>query len=111
MRFYALEKYPEGDAETCALTGKSFVKGDAPSCPTCGATVGSLTWLPPLRGELELFGREFGDLVFPPGSNDFLVSQKFKDVYYGHCLTGLSGFDPVDVIKVKCRRKMPSGPP
>jgi hypothetical protein len=44
---------------------------------------------------------------------DFLVSQKFREVYFQHGLTGLVGFDPVEIIKVKSksRRKILSRSP
>ncbi|HSP79360.1 MAG TPA: hypothetical protein VLQ93_12570, partial [Myxococcaceae bacterium] len=36
-------------------------RADAPRCPRCGDFIGMLTWLPPYRVELELYGQELGD--------------------------------------------------
>jgi hypothetical protein len=107
VQFYSLETYPRGDADTCFSEEKGFNVGDAELCPACGRAVSMLTWLPPFRVELELYGKGFGDFVFGHGGNDFLVSQRFRELYDQHGLTGLSGFDLVDVIKVKVKsRKM-----
>ena len=111
MQFYELEQSPGGDAETCYSEEKGYNQGDATSCPVCGGTVSMLTWLPPYRVELELYGKEFGDFVFTPAGNDFLVSQKFREVYCSNGLTGLSGFDPVEMLRVKSRRKRFPNPP
>jgi hypothetical protein len=70
-----------------------------------------LRWLPPYRVELELFGKEFGDFVFGVGS-DFLVSQTFVELYHQSALTGLCGFEAVEVVKIRSRRrKRPEPPP
>lgn len=111
MRFYVLYTYPKGDFDTEYTTPADWTVGDASSCPRCGATVSMLAWLPPFRVELRLYGTAFGNFVFMPGSDDFLVSQKFRDVYFGHGFTGLCGFDPVDVVRVKSRRKKIPKPP
>ena len=111
MRYYALDTSARGDAETDAEHEEGWRKGDVASCPACGATIGMLAWLPPLCAELKLFGNHFGDFAFIRGSDDFLVSQKFRGVYYAQRLTGLVGFDPVQVVKVRSRRKLTSEPP
>ena len=111
MRFYALDKFPRGDADTCAEEELGYNQGDAPACPACGGAVGMLTWLPPYRVLLKLYGTEFGDFAFFSGGNYFLVSSKFHDVYRSHQLTGLLGFDPVEVLQVKSRKRLKSEPP
>lgn len=110
MQFFSLDVHPNGNAETCFTQEEGYRHGDALRCPACGAAVSMLAWLPPFRVELELHGKEFGDLAFGPGY-DFLASQKFREVYYQHALAGLAGFDPVDVINVKSRRKVGCRPP
>lgn len=111
MQFYALERFPRGDADTCYRKEDGYSVGDVASCPVCGATVSMLTWLPPFRVDLELHGKEFGDIAFAPGADDFLVTQKFRDVYFDHKLSGLSGFDLVEVLGIKSRRKELPTPP
>ena len=66
-----------------------------------------LSWLPPFRAELEVFGKEFGDLAFGP-RNSLLVSQKVREMSYQHGLTGFLGFDPVEItnIKYKSRKRL-----
>jgi hypothetical protein len=111
MYFYILENYPRGDAETCVHPEKGHNVGDAPRCPACGRFVGMLTWLPPYRVVLELYGKQFGDFAFLVVGSDFLVSQRFRDLYAQLGLTGLSGFEPVEVVKVKSRKRKRSPAP
>ena len=106
MLFYSMKKGPDGDAETSALKEESHEPGEAAACPVCGSTIGMLEWLPPFYVVLQLHGNQFGDFAFLPGAHDFLVTQRFRDAYYQHSLTGLTGFDPVEVISVKTRSKM-----
>jgi hypothetical protein len=111
MQFYSLDEPIEGDADTWADEEYDYNQGDAARCPACGSAVSMLPWLPPLRVVLQLYGNMFGDFVFLHGGADFLVSQKFRDAYYQHGLTGLLGFDPVQVIMAKSRRKHLGAPP
>ena len=46
-----------------------------------------------------------------PGSDDFLVSQRFREAYHQDGLTGLIGFDPVQVIEIKPRKSTLTEPP
>jgi hypothetical protein len=78
--------------------------GEAPRCPRCGAFIGMREWLPPLRGVLQLHGEDFGDFVKGPGSG-FLISKRFADAFRSEGLTGLSGFLPVEVSRVRGRRR------
>jgi hypothetical protein len=110
MQFYVLDEFPRGPADTCMSKVKGYSQGDAARCPKCREYVSLLSWLPPFRVVLKLVGNEFGDLVFGVG-DDFLVSQHFRDLYQRHGLSGLSGFEPVEVIKVKSRRKKRPNPP
>jgi hypothetical protein len=112
VQFLSLDVHPDGNAETCFTKEDDYRYGDAVRCHACGAFVSMLTWLPPFRVELELYGKQFGDFAFGPGE-DFLVSQAFREVYYQYGLTGLTGFDPVEAIKItaKSRRKIESRPP
>ncbi|WP_232536901.1 hypothetical protein [Cystobacter fuscus] len=70
------------------------------------------TWLPPLRGELKLNGEGFGDYVRGPGSGA-LVSEQFAKAFRAEGLTGLPDFQPVEVVRVRGRRRSPlaSSPP
>jgi hypothetical protein len=70
-----------------------------------------LTWLPPYRVVVKLYGKEFGDFAFMGASNYFLVSARFREVYQRRGLTGLLWFDPVEVIRVKSRRRKLPEPP
>ncbi len=64
-----------------------------------------LAWLPPYHVEIDLYGKDFGDLAFGPGDS-FLVSQRFRQVYYEYSLTGLVGFDPVDVVLIRFKKRL-----
>jgi hypothetical protein len=59
-----------------------------------------LPCLPPFRVELELWDSVFADLAFGPGG-DLLVSARFRALWKEYGLTGLQGFDPVQIVKVK----------
>lgn len=113
VQFFSLNAHPNGEAETCFSEEEGYNQGDAEYCPACRAPVSSLTWLAPFRAELELYGKEFGDFAFGHGSDVFLASQKFRQLYYQYDLAGLLGFDPVEVIKVKYKsnRKTDARPP
>ncbi len=85
-------------------------RGEAPVCPACGEYVGLLPWLPPHRAELVCYDREFGDLAFP-GGESILVSERFKSLYHQYELIGLTGFEPVEIVRVVRRARCPKIPP
>jgi hypothetical protein len=110
MRFFVLDKLREGlhDTEFSRL-GSNL--GPALRCPQCGDTIGGLTWLPPYQGELELHGKDFGDLIKGP-CGGLLLTERFAEEFKAEGLTGLSGFHPVEVMRVRGKRRGPkSGPP
>jgi hypothetical protein len=76
--------------------------GDAPECPKCGKCIGMLRWLPPYRGELTLWGKDFADIVFSPGMF-FIISA--RKLWQEAGFTGLQGFEPVEISKVKYRSR------
>jgi hypothetical protein len=110
VKFFELKYWPEGDADTYFAQEDGHNVGDAEHCANCGAPISMLTWLPPFRVELKLHGKQFGDFAFGPG-NDFLASQRFRQAYHLHGLTGFVGFDPVEVIKSRFSRRPQSHPP
>jgi hypothetical protein len=63
-----------------------------------------LTWLPPYRGELRLRGEDLGDFVEGHGY-DFLISERFAEAFRKEGLTGLLGFHPVEVVRVRGKGK------
>jgi hypothetical protein len=81
-------------------------RADAPLCPRCGDPIGMLTWLPPYRVALELQGQALGDFVEGPGY-EVLISERFAQAFRAEGLTGLLGFYPVEVVRVRRRRKGP----
>ncbi len=80
--------------------------GEAPRCPSCGNAIGMLPQLPPYRVELVLYGRDFGDFVTCSGY-DLLVSERFAEAFRAEGLTGLEGFHPAEVVKVRKKRRGP----
>ncbi len=109
-RFFVLKKLNEGQHDTEASTVKPNI-GPALRCPQCGDTIGALCWQPPYRVELELYGKDFGDLVKSAGG-DLLVTERFAEDFKAEGLTGLSGFHPVEVLRVRRRGRGPKpGPP
>lgn len=111
-RFFELEQYKLGDFEVDVCEAGDYNHGPAITCPRCGVPISMLTWLPPYRVVLELIGRQFGDLAFIGGRSVFLVSERFCSMYHEARLSGLTGFEPVEVTRVKSRRrKCPEPPP
>lgn len=91
------------DAEMDAMQTTTARHGEAPHCPVCGQCIGLLTLLPPIRIELELYGRYFGDVAFV--GHQILISAHFYDVYAASKLTGLSDFSSVEITKVRSRKR------
>jgi hypothetical protein len=85
--------------DTTYLEADPVRRGDAPECRACGAVLGWLEWLPPFRVEIELHGKGgAGDFAL---TRDPLVSQRMADAFRDEKLTGLVGFDPVEIVKVR----------
>ena len=66
--------------------------GNAIKCEECGSFLTMLEWLPPY--EVKLSKGRLGDVVFGTYSH-FLVSEKFKELYYNNRFTGILKFEPV----------------
>lgn len=113
MKFFVLQHHPEVSevpAVTDFLYADGSPMGEAPRCPACGEYIGMLPLLPPIRVELETWGAEFGDSAFGVG-DEFLVSDRFWNLYQASGLTGLIFVAPVEVLKVKSHRKLRQGQP
>jgi len=103
-RFFVLEDDMFGHYDTKFSGTDPVNTGSAPRCPQCGDIIGMRTWLPPYRGELELHGASLGDFVKSSGYN-FLISERMAEAVRSEGLTGLLGFHPVEVVRVRRRRK------
>jgi hypothetical protein len=106
MQFFVLSQEPRAGREAWGadvLKADGTNYGDAPRCEACGEYVGLRLWLPPYQVELETWGHEFPDLAVTGA--DLVVSLCFKQAWERSHLTGLSGFDPVSVTKLKRHRK------
>ncbi len=108
-RFFVLKHVLWAPHDTEASQVKPNL-GPAPRCPQCGQFIGALTWQPPYRIELQLHGKEFGDLIEGPGG-DLLVTERFAKDFKAEGLTGLSGFHPVEVVRVRGKRRLAPGSP
>jgi len=106
-RFFVLEDGMFGPYDTKFSKVEPVNRGDPPQCPQCGEHMGMLTWLPPYRVELELYGQGFGDFVEGPGY-DALISERMVESFRAEGLTGLMGFHPVEVVRVRRKRKGPA---
>lgn len=102
-RFFCLAHDVHGryDTEFDAAEPANLEK--AARCPACGGVTGMKKWLPPHRGELMLHGEGFGDFVKIPG-DEALVSERFAEAFQAQGLTGLLGFHPVEVSRVRGKR-------
>ena len=79
-------------------------RADAPRCPRCGDIIGFLIWLPPHRANLELYGEDVGDYIRSTGY-ERLISERFAEAFRAEGLTGLEGFQPVEILRVRHMRK------
>ena len=105
-RFFVLQ---EGDLQSRYDADVETVEpvhlADAPHCPRCGGVTGLLRWLPPHRVNLELHGEELGDLI-KHSAYELLISERFAHSFQAEGLTGLEGFHPVEVLRVRHKRKI-----
>jgi len=107
MSFYVVEKDENGsthDTDYMEADGSAF--GDAPRCEVCGYPLASRKWLKPFQVELKLYGREWGDFAFF-GPESFLISDRAVAAFRESHLVGLSGYEPVEAIKVRGRGTPP----
>ena len=94
-----------GSHDTAALFSEGFDTGDTPCCAKCGASIGMREWLPPYRVEIALYGKGgAGDFVTCPGES-MLVSERLAAAIRAERVTGLHGFQPVEVVKMNARAK------
>ncbi len=96
----------EREAFTEFLPAEDANCGDAPFCEVCGLCLGSLPWLPPFRAEIHTWGKVYGDFAYGPNSSEVLVSSRFKKIYDECGLHGLSGFEPIELLKLRRHRKI-----
>lgn len=82
------------------------VIGQAQRCTHCGDPIGMKEWLPPYRVELQLYGEALGDFIEALGYS-LLVSERFAQTFQAERLTGLQGLQPVEVVRVRRKRKGP----
>ncbi|OJT19468.1 hypothetical protein BO221_34345 [Archangium sp. Cb G35] len=112
-RFFVLKNAMDSSHDTdFERSGRTIGEaGEAPRCHLCGSFIGMRAWLPPRRGELTLYGTAFGDYIKGPGSGH-LLSARFVEAFRAEGLTGLSDFDPVEIVRVRTRRRSaPKIPP
>ncbi len=109
IRFFVLKKLNEGQHDT-EFAEVDTKYGEALRCPRCEDIVGPLGWEPPYRGELELYGKEYGDVLRAPGG--LVVTERFAKAFKAEGLKGLGGFHPIEVTRVRRKRRGPKpGPP
>ncbi len=105
-RFFVLNDETWGRHDTQFDKLEPVNRGDPPRCPRCGLVMGLLTWLPPYRVDLEVYGEGLGDFATGPGY-EVLVSERFAEAFRSEGLSGLLGFHPVEVARVRRKRKGP----
>ncbi len=106
-RFFVLESgapCSRYDAEVDTVEPVNL--GDAARCPRCGRFIGMKPWLPTYRAELVLYGEELGDFI-KAGGDDLLMSERLAQAFRDEGLTGLEGFHPVEVTRVRRKRRGP----
>ena len=86
------------NTEFLQAEGSTF--GDPPRCEVCGRPIGMRRWLPPFRVELKLHGSDWGDFAFF-GPAQFLVSDRTAAAIAKTDLSGLTGFEIVEAVRVE----------
>lgn len=78
------------------LTESIANTGEAVKCEECGSFLTGLEWLPPL--DVKLSRGKVGDVIY--GTFDhFIVSERFKELYYENKFQGIHSFDPVTMYQ------------
>ncbi|MCP3063719.1 hypothetical protein LXT21_33590 [Myxococcus sp. K38C18041901] len=100
--FFVLTSQRGSPHDTELSTVEDQERGDAPTCPACGGFIGMRTWRAPHRVELKLLGDAPGDFIPSSGvGSDVIISERFADAFRAAGLTGLKGFEPVEVLRVR----------
>ncbi|MBX7105642.1 MAG: hypothetical protein K1X57_16280 [Gemmataceae bacterium] len=112
MKFYVATKPVPGsrrdyDGRIDLNHADSLLSGDAPRCPACGRIIGLRQWLPPYRLEMETWGRHYGD--FECLGEDWVISERLRDLFLCNNLKGLTEFEEVDIVRITYRRGKPEG--
>jgi hypothetical protein len=106
-RFFILESDPLWSRYDIDVDEIESLHGEkAARCPKCGSAIGLLPWLPPYRARLVLHGEELGDFIKCTG-DELLVSERFAQAFREEGLTGLTGFHPVEIVRVSRKRRGP----
>jgi hypothetical protein len=87
--------------------GKTRYFKEYPQCPKCGRAVGGLYWQPPYNVVLKQ-PRKIGDFIAGAGGCDFLVSNKFLDLYTKEKLNGIEKILPITVSRMGTSKKAKS---
>jgi hypothetical protein len=108
-RFYVLLGDRGSVYDTEMLDDDPASLGDAPRCEQCGRFIGGKPWLPPHRAQLLLHGSGWGDVAFRVGDEtDVLLSTGLVGAWSKAGLTGFSGFNPVEITRVRGSREPPA---
>jgi hypothetical protein len=106
-RFFLLEEDPRWSRyDVDADKAEPVNRGEGTRCPKCGSAISMLPWLPPYRARLLLHGEELGDFIECTG-DELLVSERFAQAFQEEGLTGLTGFHPVEIVRVSRKRRGP----
>ena len=95
-RLYAVGSDMHGRWDTEYLPMDPARYGDAPTCPRCGAFIGSRQWLEPLRVSITVHGEGPADFAFF-GAGDFLIATTATETLREHAVTGVEVVRPVEV--------------
>ena len=87
--------------------GKATYTRDNPRCPKCGKGLGGLIWQPPYNVVLKQ-PRTIGDFIDGPGGCDFLVSNRFLELYEKENLSGIDRVLPINVCRMGTTEKAKS---
>ena len=108
MEFYIIEEKAFTSNFAYGEEVEPLNYGDPYYCHTCGKPISMKKWLPPYRVVLEK--PVYGDFVY--GSfTEMLASEGFINAYKNSNLKGITDFHPVEIVKVKRKKKKDPEPP
>lgn len=73
--------------------------GDTMKCPVCGAPLTMRCWLPPWK--VSITGSRYPDYIPFFAGHGLVITQRVKDIYTENALTGISSFNPLEVVNAE----------
>lgn len=90
----------ESQASGCFYDVGTSTYVDTDKCNACHQSLRPPVKIPPLSYEIEVEGKDVGDILFGPAAS-ILVSEKFMKGFTEEKLNGIEKFQPAQIVHVK----------